>query len=195
MCIPGRYQIAIEGNQRQTTLLERNLNDTDLKIQLLETVNYNGELMWVIKDYTLRKQEATYGRILSLYSQPFYTSRYGYKLCARVYLCGDGSGKGTHLSLFLVVMKGDFDALLPWPFQLPVKLMLLDQTGTHRHISDSFKPNPNSNSFQRPNTDMNVACGVSRFVPHTTLETDTYLRDDIICLRAVVDSRSLPILF
>ncbi|RLV93910.1 hypothetical protein DV515_00013340, partial [Chloebia gouldiae] len=47
----------------------------------------------------------------------FYTAKYGYKVCLRVYLNGDGTGKGTHMSLFFVVMKGDYDALLPWPFR------------------------------------------------------------------------------
>ena len=29
---------------------------------------------------------------------------------------GDGIGKGTHLSLFFVVMHGEFDNILQWPF-------------------------------------------------------------------------------
>ena len=37
---------------------------------------------------------------------------------------GDGSGKGTHLSFFLTVMKGEYDALLQWPFKQTVTLML-----------------------------------------------------------------------
>lgn len=59
------------------------------------------------------------------YSPPnpaaFYTSRYGYKMCLRVYLNGDGTGRGTHLSLFFVVMKGPNDALLRWPFNQKVR--------------------------------------------------------------------------
>lgn len=51
----------------------------------------------------------------------FYTAKYGYKVCLRVYLNGDGTGKGTHVSLFFVVMKGDYDALLPWPFRHKVR--------------------------------------------------------------------------
>lgn len=47
----------------------------------------------------------------------FYTAKYGYKLCLRLYLNGDGSGKKTHLSLFIVIMRGEYDALLPWPFR------------------------------------------------------------------------------
>lgn len=51
----------------------------------------------------------------------FYTSRYGYKMCLRIYLNGDGTGRGTHLSLFFVVMRGPHDALLRWPFNQKVR--------------------------------------------------------------------------
>lgn len=50
----------------------------------------------------------------------FYTSKYGYKMCLRIYLNGDGTGRGTHLSLFFVVMRGHSDALLKWPFNQKV---------------------------------------------------------------------------
>ena len=81
------------------------LSELDLRCQCLETANYDGVLVWKISNYVERKRQAVEGRVLSLYSQPFYTSRYGYKMCARVYLNGDGAGRGTHLSLFFVVMQ------------------------------------------------------------------------------------------
>ena len=49
----------------------------------------------------------------------------GYKMCARLYLNGDGMGKGTHVSLFFVVMRGTYDALLKWPFRQKVSCSLL----------------------------------------------------------------------
>lgn len=51
----------------------------------------------------------------------FYTARYGFKVCMRLYLNGDGVGKGTHISLFFVIMKGEYDAILSWPFRHKVK--------------------------------------------------------------------------
>ena len=50
----------------------------------------------------------------------FATMYAGYKMCARLYLNGDGMGKGTHVSLFFVVMRGAYDALLKWPFRQKV---------------------------------------------------------------------------
>lgn len=41
-------------------------------------------------------------------------------MCLRLYFNGDGTGRGTHLSLFFVVMRGKCDALLKWPFSQKV---------------------------------------------------------------------------
>lgn len=106
--------------ETQLSVHEIRLADMDLRFQVLETASYNGTLIWKIRDYKRRKQEAVQAKTLSLYSQPFYTGYFGYKMCARVYLNGDGMGKGTHLSLFFVVMRGEYDALLPWPFKQKV---------------------------------------------------------------------------
>ena len=99
---------------------EIRLADMDLRFQVLETASFNGTLIWKIREYKRRKQDAVASKTSSLYSQPFYTGYFGYKMCARVYLNGDGMGKGTHLSLFFVVMRGEYDALLPWPFKQKV---------------------------------------------------------------------------
>uniref|UniRef100_A0A8C3I602 TNF receptor-associated factor n=2 Tax=Emydidae TaxID=8476 RepID=A0A8C3I602_CHRPI len=168
------------------------LADMDLRFQVLETASYNGVLIWKIRDYKRRKQEAVMGKTLSLYSQPFYTGYFGYKMCARVYLNGDGMGKGTHLSLFFVIMRGEYDALLPWPFKQKVTLMLMDQGASRRHLGDAFKPDPNSSSFKKPTGEMNIASGCPVFVAQTVLENGTYIKDDTIFIKVIVDTSDLP---
>ncbi|KAM9465795.1 TNF receptor-associated factor 3 isoform 1-T4 [Clarias gariepinus] len=168
------------------------LADMDLKLQVLETASFNGTLIWKIRDYKRRKQEAVASKTLSLYSQPFYTGYFGYKMCARVYLNGDGMGKGTHLSLFFVVMRGEYDALLPWPFRQKVTLMLMDQGPARKHLGDAFKPDPNSSSFRRPTGEMNIASGCPLFVAQTVLENGTYIKDDTIFIKVTVDTSDLP---
>ena len=54
---------------------------------------------------------------------------------------GDGSGKGTHLSLYIAVIKGDYDHQLTWPFLQKVTLVLGDQD-QQQHIAKWFKPDP-----------------------------------------------------
>ncbi|XP_072031639.1 TNF receptor-associated factor 3-like [Amphiura filiformis] len=167
------------------------LAEQDIRFQVLETANYDGVLVWKIKDFDRRKRDADSGKTLSLYSQPFYSSRYGYKMCARIYLNGDGMGKGTHISLFFVVMRGDYDALLPWPFRQKVTLMLLDQQTGRRHLSDSFRPDPKSSSFQRPTTEMNIASGCPLFVNQNVLKDSAYIKDDVIFIKVIVDTSDL----
>ena len=101
-------------------------------------------------------------------SRCFFTSRYGYKTCARIYLNGDGIGRGTHISVFFVVMRGEYDALLRWPFRQKVTFMLLDQNNVE-HVIDSFRPDPNSSSFQRPRRETNIASGCPTFCPLSEL--------------------------
>ena len=161
--------------------------DQELRLQLLERATYNGILVWKIDDFERRRKEAVDGVTMSLYSIPFYTSRHGYKMCARVYLNGDGMGKGTHLSLFFVVMKGPFDALLSWPFKQKVTMTIINQAGK-KHVTDTFRPDPQSNSFQRPTLkEMNVASGCPMFIRLEHLLNGGFVKDDCIFLRVVVD--------
>ena len=129
--------------------------DQELRLQLLERATYNGILLWKIDNFARRRREAVDRVTLSLYSTPFYTSRHGYKMCARIYLNGDGLGKGTHLSFFFVIMRGPFDTLLTWPFKQKVTLTLLNQVGKN-HVMDHFL---DPRLTQKPRKEMNVASG------------------------------------
>jgi len=46
-------------------------------------------------------------------------------MCMKSYLNEDGYGYKTHLSLFFVVMKGKYDALLKWLFEYKVSMILV----------------------------------------------------------------------
>ena len=176
------------------SVLSRCINnnmDFDIRLQLVERATYDGILLWKIDNFEQRRREAIDGTTLSLYSTPFYTSKQGYKMCARVYLNGDGMGKGSHLSLFFVVMKGPNDALLPWPFQQKVTILLVNQYGK-KNVIDQFRPDPQSSSFQRPfNREMNIASGCPLFCRLDSLK-DGYIKDDCLFIGVVVDTNGIP---
>ena len=166
--------------------------DQELRLQLLERATYNGILIWKIDDFERRRKEAVDGVTMSLYSSPFYTSRHGYKMCARIYLNGDGLGKNTHFSFFFVIMRGPYDALLPWPFRPKVTLTLLNQTGKN-HVTDHFRPDPHSSSFQHPGErEMNIASGCPMFVRIEHLLNGGFVKDNAAFIRIVVDTSDLP---
>ena len=110
-------------------------------------------------------------------------------MCARLHLNGEGIGKDSHMSLYFVLMKGDFDAILSWPFTHRVTMQLLDQSGQDNHVQDRFCPNSNSCAFQRPQSETNIAVGNPRFISKTDLgrREDMYMRDDTMFIEIIVD--------
>lgn len=180
--------------EHSLTLHEIQLADQDLKLQILETTSHDGTFLWKIDEFQRRFREAVDGKTISIYSPPFYTSRYGYKLCARAYLNGDGPmGKGKYISLFIVVMRGEYDGLLSWPFQQKITMKLLDQERIS-HETETFRPDPNSSSFQRPRSEMNIASGCPTFCSHHLLRSRGYIRDDSIFIKIIVDCTGLTVI-
>ena len=168
------------------------LAEVDLRLLAVETNSHNGLIIFKINNFARRHEEARTGRRVSLYSPTFYTSRHGYKVCLRVYLNGDGSGKGSHISVFFTIMKGEFDALLDWPFRAKVTFAILDQGPARHHRIESFIPDPNSSSFQKPVNDMNIASGCPKMISHCELyrQAENFLAGD--CLWVMADVAQLP---
>ncbi|NXH94794.1 TRAF2 factor, partial [Pachycephala philippinensis] len=189
-------QNIIRGLEMKIAELHRCLTQKDAGLSSLhksllfsEQASYDGIFLWKITDVGRKLQDSVTGRTVGLYSPAFYTAKYGYKVCLRVYLNGDGTGKGTHMSLFFVVMKGDYDALLPWPFRHKVTFMLLDQNN-REHVIDAFRPDLTSASFQRPVNEMNVASGCPMFLPLAKLQSPkhAYVKEDTLFLKCIIET-------
>ncbi|CAF3406775.1 unnamed protein product [Rotaria sp. Silwood2] len=112
----------------------------------------------------------------------------------RLYLDGDGNAKRTHMSLFFVLMRGEYDAILHFPFSFKITFALLDQTSHQQHIIDSFRPDGKSSSFQRPRSDMNIASGIPKFVPLTIIQQDNnpYVVDDTMFIKVIIHFGDIP---
>ena len=117
----GTLQTEMNQCTKAITQVNSMVNEVGLKVDILAVRSINGILIWKVNEVEKRIEEAKTGKILSLYSPPFFTSLHGYRMCLRLYLDGDGQGKGTHVSLFLVIMKSDYDDLLTWPFKQKVR--------------------------------------------------------------------------
>ncbi|KAK0063444.1 TNF receptor-associated factor 2 [Biomphalaria pfeifferi] len=178
--------------QQQLQLKDAALADLEMRLAAQEMARYDGTILWKVSGFEAKKRDAISGQTTSLYSPAFYSGPCGYKMCARIYPNGDGIGKGTHISLFFVIMRGHFDALLPWPFSQKVTLMMIDQNHKE-HIVDAFKPDPTSSSFKRPTTEMNIASGCPLFLPLEKLHNRQhgYLRDDTLFVKILVDTDGL----
>lgn len=171
------------------------LEELNLKIEILEVKSTTGIYIWKVNELTRRYREARTGKTVSLYSPPFYTSNHGYRLCLRCYLFGDGSGKGSHISLFVVLMKSEYDDLLSWPFKHRVALSLINlenPLNPEAAITHKFVPNPDSSSFHQPKDTFNVASGFPEFAPLRVLNESKYVKNDTIYFRVKLDAPQTP---
>jgi len=155
------------------------------------STNYTGTFLWRINDVGIKINEATIKEGFELISAPFYTSQYGYKLQASLFFNGNGSGEGSHVSIYIKILPGEYDALLKWPFSHTVSFTLYDQaTNPDKacNIVESFIPDPSWENFQRPSRAPDaLGFGFPRFVSHDMLKKRHFIKDDVLFLKVRVD--------
>ncbi|KAK3735480.1 hypothetical protein QZH41_020535 [Actinostola sp. cb2023] len=144
--------------------------------------------IWKVEDFSQQQQNAKQeDRDIKLYSEPFHSHKYGYRLKLRLDPNGQRNGKGTHVSVYLIVMRSEYDAILTWPFDWKIKLILLDQkpdNSLRKNIEKGFTPDStNLGHFKRPTTDENLGLGYGTFVSHETLATENYVVDGTLFLQ------------
>ena len=121
-------------------------------------------------------------------SPPYYTHIGGYKFCLEVYPNGDGSGKGTHLSVYVRLMEREHDDdELEWPFEGWMTVKLLNQKTDDHHYRRKFVFNGQANRI-----------GFTVFISHTDLSysatTNTeYLQDDCLRMRVATIARIVSV--
>ncbi|KAK3566158.1 hypothetical protein QTP86_028448, partial [Hemibagrus guttatus] len=191
MQLVEHLESVVADQQQRMNRKDLHIASLQQSISLQQDVSYDGTFLWKICDVSQKLREASTGQKSSQYSPAFYTSRYGFKVCMRLYMFGDGLGKGSHMSLFFVIMKGEYDPLLSWPFKHKVTFFLIDQN-QREHVIDTFRPDLSSISFQRPVSEMNVASGCPLFFPLAKLRSlkHAYCKDDTLFIKCVVDSSS-----
>ena len=136
------------------------------------------------------------------WSPPFYTSARGYRMCLNVYPAGNGTGKGTHVSMFGYLMKGDYDDELNWPFTADVVVDILNWRGDNNHhrVVLSFNEGSPDDACARVYDDNKVASGngYAKAIEISTLMSSSssdpqYLSEDCMCIRydVVINSNQL----
>ncbi|CAF1143767.1 unnamed protein product [Rotaria sordida] len=184
----------LDGIKPNQEVFHQDVASLTQKVDDIQFVSYDGTLLWKITNFASKIADAQSERQTSIYSPLFYSSPTGYKMRARLYLNGDENARHTHISLFFVLMRGEYDAILKFPFNYKVTFCLYDQTPDQRHIIDSFRPDTKSNSFQRPRSEMNVASGIPKFCPLEVIqrEGNSYVRDDTLFIKIMVDFGDMP---
>ena len=122
------------------------------------------------------------------YSPPFYTHLGGYRMCLRVYVNGFGTGKGTHVSVFVYLMRGEFDDLLKWPFRGDVTIQLKKNDPPHHQMIIHLDDDTPNTSVCKPTKERNEGWGYQKYISHADLYAGGYLKDDklVFCVSDIV---------
>ena len=123
------------------------------------------------------------------YSPPFYTHLGGYRMCLRVDANGVGDGKGTHVSVFVCLMRGEFDDLLKWPFHGEVTIQLKKNDPPHYQKILPLNDDTPNKCVCKPTKEKNdVFSGYPQYISYADLYAGGYLKDDklVFCVSDIV---------
>ena len=146
----------------------------------VESTMHNGVFIWKITNFEEEYFAATNASVPMLRSRPFHTSPHGYRMSLCVYLCGDGAGQNTHISVFFMLMHSENDIHLRWPFTQPVTLTLVNRDPS-RSISKTFRPDYTV-SFMRPHSGENVPSGFPCFAPKSVIGDWGFVENDTMVI-------------
>ena len=117
------------------------------------------------------------------YSPPFVAAKY--KMCLRVYCGGVGVGKGTHVSMYACLLKGEDDDSLEWPFCGDITVEVLNWHGDHDHYKNVLSLNSDTHARVMTEVTSPSGRGKLQFMPLSTLSSK-YLEEE--CMRIRVSS-------
>ena len=105
----------------------------------------------------------------------FYSHKYGYKLQLKIIPNGAGDGHGTHISMSVIFVPGEFDDLLSWPFCGIVTIHLINQRKNGPNVvhTVNFTTVDNLHFRKRPCLDVDdknrTGLGTHKFIAHAEL--------------------------
>ena len=123
-----RRHIAEEMNKGQSVMKQEITKQVKSDIAAV-----NGHIGLVPFCFTMPRFEMKRCSKSSWYSPSFYTHPHGYKMCLNVDANGYGIGANSHVSVFVYMMKGEYDDDLKWPFRGDITIQLLNQMRDDDH--------------------------------------------------------------
>ncbi|CAJ0561474.1 unnamed protein product, partial [Mesorhabditis spiculigera] len=158
---------------------------------------FSSQLTWRIDNYQKHFEAARKGRVPVIYSPPFHTHRHGYKMCAVLAPFGEGKAVRQYVSLFVSILRDEYDAILPWPFKCPVRISWMNQDGSEVHLTECILPKalPENDPFLgRPKAERNPAFGIQRFALVADIVKGKYVVNNTAFIRVNVDVSKVPTL-
>ena len=125
-----------------------------------------------------------------IHTDPFYTAKGGYKMIMKVCPNGYGTFKGTHLSVFINLMRGENDHTLPFPISGIFKIQLLNwrqNSGHFEKIMQFDESVPERYRLQLTTGEEAAECyGLGGYLSHDELENSSdkeYIHNNTLCFK------------
>ena len=203
----------VQLNSTQVQLNEQRVQLDETRVQFAETqaklsrlsVEDSGKtrFIWKIKSFRKRFSKSWHSVKEEMESDPFYTGRYGYKLKVFAQWVSDFVFPGSYAHLMdedfltgIVLMEGEYDDMLPWPFNKKIKFPIIDQNkdlkerkNMTKDLSSRSPECSNDMIFsERPGEKMKEVKSKPRVLTWTTLlQTRRYIVNDTLFLQVDVE--------
>ena len=149
---------------------------------ILETLVSVPPYYFTLTNFALHKRGTT-----QWMCPPFYNELGGYKLAIEISANGEGAGKGTHISVYIRIMRGEYDDILKWPLKASITIQLISQLND---VSHHEMTTPVYQWAQVVEGVVGTGWGWDKFVSHHDLEFNAtrrtgFLRNDRLNFRVI----------
>ena len=113
-----------------------------------------------------------------------------YKVRLSIYLNGSGSGKGTHMSIFLELMPGEYDAAIQWPFDKSITFGVIHQDDKDKsHQIQLILQNDEKGlkNMKKPVFDGGSNYGYPEFLSLEKLRNKGFVKEDTLYVFCEID--------
>ena len=116
-------KLRVERNNRQYEINSLREDFDDIKSKQDNLLSHSNivPVRFVMTDFVAKRK---LGEVWV--SPPFYSRPRGHKMCLKVYTNGRNDGENTHLSVYIQIIRGEFDDELDWPFKGTLYVGVLD---------------------------------------------------------------------
>ena len=121
-------------------------------------------------------------------SDPFYSHPGGYKIVVEVYPNGFDSSKGTHMSVYVGLQRGEFDNQLQWPFSGEITIETYNRSlkqWSKRKVID-LNVQCGCDIVSKPTKLSNAGYGYPEYISHDEVLSHYHNRDgNVVSMRVV----------
>lgn len=165
----------------QIQKLKSEVQISETKVREVFLQHASGQYLWSITDFSKKVEAMKSGDKRLYFSEGFYTSPTGYKICGRINL---SPINGDQLSLLIHLMQSPHDCALDWPFTGRIHLAIIHPTNSELSVKETMMSRPDLDSFKRPQREINTkAFGYPQFIFINDIIKKGFLIDDTLLVK------------